>query len=159
MANFSKIKTPYFIKNTDNYHNIYFTFFPLNEYYKTNCPLCQKPIVTKYLQKHLSSSVHNKNEKPHCGTHSNIDWNCNICRVLYKNSLKTQERKSCESCNIKFPINSQKRHESTLMHKILSARQNKVIQNEEAKRQDNSQQMIELSEKLHNLLDQIERNK
>ena len=122
---------------------------------KSNCPLCQKPIVTKYLEKHLSSSVHNKNEKPHCEKHETIDWTCNRCRVLYKNSLKTQERKFCESCNIKIPINSQKRHEATLMHKILSARHNKITEIAQAKRQDNTQQITELTEKLRDLLVQV----
>ena len=122
---------------------------------KTNCPLCQKPIITKYLDKHLSSSVHNKNDKPHCENHKEISWNCNKCRVLYKKSLKTQARKFCEACNIKIPINSLKRHESALMHKILSARQKGITEAIESKQKDNTQQMIELTEKIRDLLAQI----
>ena len=51
--------------------------------YKTNCPICKKPIVTKYLEKHLRLSTHNKDDKPHCENHDIIDWNCNKCRNIY----------------------------------------------------------------------------
>ena len=63
-------------------------------------------------------------------------------------SLKTEERKFCEACNIKIPITSLERHQSTLMHKILTGRQNRIAKSIASKRQDNSQQMRELTEKL-----------
>ncbi len=45
------------------------------------------------------------------------------------------------------------------MPKILSARQNKITEITELKQRDNSQQITELTEKLRDLLVQVERNK
>ena len=99
---------------------------PIRE--KVECPICKKLISATYLKKHMNSSVHQeKSHFPSCDEHTEMNWNCKICKYKYMSKLKTvQERKICEICHISVPDYSFSRHELSVQHNSNLIRINKI---------------------------------